>query len=150
MDVSALNGIAIAYDLIGDDHKALNYYQQSIVQLDKLALFVESIKNKLEIAKVYYNTAKFYSKINEYTKAIDLCTLGIELLQNENLTYFLDFLLYEKGFNLMKIKHTQEAETYYLYALVLADIQKNQRVVELIRNDVELYNIQNIDISKQL
>ncbi|CCO10563.1 helix-turn-helix family protein [Carnobacterium maltaromaticum LMA28] len=104
LDISALNGLAIAYDIKNEDDKALNYYQQSLTKLEALPLLIESIKDKIEIAKVYYNTAKFYSKIEDYSQAIELCTSGIKLLQNENLTYYLDYLFYEKGFNLLKIK----------------------------------------------
>ncbi|MFS6999933.1 helix-turn-helix domain-containing protein [Carnobacterium maltaromaticum] len=150
LDISALNGIAIAYDINNEDDKALNYYQQSITQLNKLPLFIETIKDKIEIAKVYFNTAKFYSKIEDYTTAIELCTLGIKVLQNENLTYYLEFLFYEKGFNLLQIKKTYEAEKYYLYALILADIKKNQHIVDVVISDVKLYNIQNVDVNRRL
>ncbi|WP_413497046.1 helix-turn-helix domain-containing protein [Carnobacterium maltaromaticum] len=150
LDISALNGLAIAYDINNEDDKALNYYQQSLTKLEGLPLLIESIKDKIEIAKVYYNTAKFYSKIEDYYKAVELCTLGIKILRNQNLTYYLDYLLYEKGFNLMHIKKIDEAEKYYLYALILADIHKNQHILDVITNDVKLYRIKNVDVTRRL
>lgn len=150
LDISALNGLAIAYDIKNEDDKALNYYQQSLKKLEALPLLIESIKDKIEIAKVYYNTAKFYSKIEDYSKAIELCTSGIKLLQNENLTYYLDYLFYEKGFNLLKIKKIDEAEKYYLYAFILADIHRNKYLVSVIINDIKLYSIQNVNVSRTL
>ena len=150
IDISALNGLAIAYDIKNEDDKALNYYQQSLTKLEALPLLIESIKDKIEIAKVYYNTAKFYSKIEDYYKAVELCTLGIKILRNQNLTYYLDYLLYEKGFNLMHIKKIDEAEKYYLYALILADIHKNQHILDVITNDVKLYRIKNVDVTRRL
>ncbi|MDW5525354.1 helix-turn-helix domain-containing protein [Carnobacterium maltaromaticum] len=150
LDISALNGLAIAYDIKNEDDKALNYYQQSLTKLEALPLLIESIKDKIEIAKVYYNTAKFYSKIEDYSKAIELCTSGIKILRNQNLTYYLDYLLYEKGFNLMHIKKIDEAEKYYLYALILADIHKNQHILDVITNDVKLYRIKNVDVTRRL
>lgn len=150
LDISALNGLAIAYDIKNENDKALNYYQQSLTKLENLPLLIENIKDKIEIVKVYYNTAKFYSKIEDYYKAVELCTLGIKLLRNENLTYYLDYLFYEKGFNLLKIKKIDEAEKYYLYALILADIHKNQHIVDVVISDVTLYGIKNVDVDKRL
>ena len=142
LDVSATNGIATAYDMANEDDKAMTYYEKSIEQLDELLTIIDTISDSPEIAKVYYNTAMFYSKIGEYNKAVNLCSLGIQLLQDEDLTYYLEYLLYEKGFNLMKLKKTHEAEKYYLYALVIADILKNQHAINVIKSDLEKYDIQ--------
>lgn len=150
LDISALNGLAIAYDIKNEDDKALNYYQQSFTKLEDLPLLIESIKDKIEIAKVYYNTAKFYSKIEDYSTAIGLCTEGIQLLRSQNLTYFLEYLFYEKGFNLLKLKKLNEAEKYYLYSLVLSDIHKNEYLLSVIINDVKRYMIKNVDINRRI
>ncbi|WP_317914431.1 helix-turn-helix domain-containing protein [Carnobacterium maltaromaticum] len=150
LDISALNGLAIAYDINNEDDKALNYYQQSITNLHDLPLLIENIKDKIEIAKIYYNTAKFHSKIEDYSTAIGLCTEGIQLLRSQNLTYFLDYLFYEKGFNLLKLKKLNEAEKYYLYSLVLSDIHKNEYLLGVIINDVKRYRIKNVDINRRI
>lgn len=142
IDVSSTNGIGIAYDMANEDDKAKNYYEKSLEQLDELLSSLDSIRLSPELPKVYYNTAVYYSKIEEYNKAINLCTLGIQLLQDEDLTYYLEHLLYEKAFNLMKLKQTQEAEKLYLYALVIADIHKNDYVINVIKNNLESYDIQ--------
>ncbi|MEF9936492.1 MAG: helix-turn-helix transcriptional regulator [Clostridia bacterium] len=150
LDVSAINGIAVAYSLSNEDDKALTYYEQSIEKLDELLTLIDTMKDSLEIAKIYYNTAKFYSKIKQYNKAVNLCSLGIQLLKNENLTYYSEFLFYEKGFNLMQLKKIEQSEKYYLYALVLADINNNQHIFDVITNDVKLYNIKNVGIDTRI
>nr|WP_315529620.1 helix-turn-helix transcriptional regulator [Carnobacterium maltaromaticum] len=142
LDVSATNGIGIAYDIANEDDKALTYYEKSLEQLDELLTIINTINNSPEIPKIYYNTAKFYSKIGEYNKAVNLSSLGIQLLQNEDLTYYLEHLLYEKGFNLMKLKKNHDAEKFYLYALVMADIHNNKHFLDIIKNDLERYDIQ--------
>ncbi|MDZ5760631.1 hypothetical protein RAK27_18480 [Carnobacterium maltaromaticum] len=103
LDVSATNGIGIAYDLQNESDKALTYFDRSLDQLDELFTLIDTINESLEIAKIYYNTAKFYSKIGEYSKSVNLCNLRIRLLKNEGLSYYLDFLTYEKAFNSMKL-----------------------------------------------
>lgn len=142
LDASATNGIGIAYDIANEDDKALTYYEKSLEQLDELLTIIDTINNSPEIPKIYFNTAKFYSKIGEYNKAVNLCSLGIQLLQNEDLNYYLEYLLYEKGFNLMKLQKNKEAEKNYLYALVIADIHKNDYLLDVIKNDLERYDIQ--------
>lgn len=141
LDVCAVNGIGVAYDENNEYDKALTYFEKSISQLDDLLAIIDTMNNSLEIAKIYYNTAAFYSKIGRYTQAINLCSLGIQLLQNESLSYFLDYLFYEKAFNLMKIGKQEEAEKHYLYALVLADIDNNQHIIDVVKSDLEKYNL---------
>ncbi|WP_010050255.1 helix-turn-helix transcriptional regulator [Carnobacterium maltaromaticum] len=141
LDVSATNGIGIAYDIANEDDKAQTYYEKSLEQLDELLTIIDTINNSPEIAKIYYNTAMFYSKIGKYNKAVNLCSLGIQLLQDEDLTYYLEYLLYEKGFNLLKLKKTEEAEKFYLYAFVMADIHKNYLLLDVIKENIEKYNI---------
>ncbi|MGX7418696.1 helix-turn-helix domain-containing protein [Carnobacterium gallinarum] len=141
LDISALNGVAMAYDIIDENDKAQTYYKKSLDALDDFLYKTGTMKDSLEVVKIYYNTAVFYSKIKKYIKAVNLCTLGINLLQNDNLSFYLDLLFYEKGFNLLQLGKTQEAEKYYLYALVTADSNKNEKVVTIIKNDMEQYNI---------
>ena len=129
LDVLSLNGIGIAYFRDNENDEASTYFEQSIEQLDELSSLIDTMKDSLEISKIYYNTALFYSKIGKHNKAVNLCSLGIQLLKNENLTYYLEYLLYEKAFNLMKLNKLKESEKYYLYALVIADLNDNQQSI---------------------
>lgn len=142
IDVSAMNGIGIAYSLQDEDEKALTYFEKSLDQLDELFSLIDTINDSPEIAKTYYNSAKFYSKIGEYSKAVNLCSLGIELLNKEGLAYHLDFLFYEKAFNLMKLNEKNDSAKFYLRAMVMADINDNEILMEIIKNNVLEYDIE--------
>lgn len=112
-DILAMNGIGIAYNMANDHEKALSYYEKSMVELEHFLSTVVTIKNMLEIIKIYYNTAEFYSKIKKYNQVLNLCSIGIQLLQNKNLSFCLDLLLYEKAFNLLQLDRRVEAEKFY-------------------------------------
>ncbi|WP_157456404.1 helix-turn-helix transcriptional regulator [Carnobacterium maltaromaticum] len=142
LDVSATNGIGIAYYNQNENEKALTYFERSLEQLDELFTLIDTINNSPEIAKMYYNSAKFYSEIGEYNKAVNLSNLGIELLKKEGLTYYLDVLLYEKAFNLMELGKKTDSEKNYLHAMVTADSKGNNSLMDTIKSDVEKYGIQ--------
>ncbi|MFS7398058.1 helix-turn-helix domain-containing protein [Carnobacterium maltaromaticum] len=142
LDVSATNGIGIAYYIQKENEKALTYFEKSLEQLDELFTLIDTIKESQEIAKIYYNTAKFYSEIGEYSKALNLAELGIKLLKNENLGYNLDLLLYEKAFNLMKLGEKEESEKFYLFAMVMADFNNNIFALDTIKSDIVEYGIE--------
>lgn len=141
LHVSATNGIGIAYDLQNEYDKALTYFERSLEQLDELFTLIDTINESPEIAKIYYNTAKFYSKIGDYSKSMNLCNLGIRLLKNEGLAYYVDFLTYEKAFNLMKLGKKDEAIKSYLHALAFADFNGNQVIVDIIKKDAVGFDI---------
>lgn len=116
LDILATSGMATVYDIRNEDNKALTYFEKVMNQLDQLTCSTPKIEDGIEVAKIYYNMAKFYSKIKDYKLAVHLSTLGINLIQEQHISYYLDFLLYEKGFNLMKLGQVEEAERYYFYA----------------------------------
>lgn len=70
LDVLSLNGIGIAYFRDNENDKASTYFEQSIEQLDELSSLIDTMKDSLEISKIYYNTALFYSKIGKHNKAV--------------------------------------------------------------------------------
>lgn len=142
LDVSATNGIGIAYYMQKENEKALTYFEKSLEQLDELFTLIDTIKDSQEIAKIYYNTAKFYSEIGKYSKALNLTNLGIKLLKNERLGYYLDLLLYEKAFNLMKLGKKEESEKFYLFAMVMADFNDNKFAIDTIKSDIIEYSIE--------
>lgn len=143
LDVLATNRIGVAYFMDSELDKARTYFEKSLVQLNEMIGTINSLQDSLEITKIYYNTAKFYSSVEDYEKATQLSTLGIELLHRENLSYYLDFLLYEKGFNLMKLGKMEEASEYYFYAAALAKLNNNEHAMEGIKADMKQYKIAN-------
>ncbi|MDZ5759650.1 hypothetical protein RAK27_13390 [Carnobacterium maltaromaticum] len=55
-----------------ENDKSLTYFEQFLEQLDELFKLIDTINNSPEIAKMYYNSAKFYFEIGEYNKAVNL------------------------------------------------------------------------------
>ena len=108
-DILTINGIGLAYYFESEEEKARTYFEKSLVQLDQFMSQMVSLDESIEITKLYYATAKFYSEIGKYSKALNLANLGIKLLKNERLGYYLDLLLYEKAFNLMKLGKKEES-----------------------------------------
>ncbi|MDZ5759649.1 hypothetical protein RAK27_13385 [Carnobacterium maltaromaticum] len=64
------------------------------------------------------------------------------VLKKEGLTYYLDVLVYEKGFNLIKLGKDEECEKFYLHAMVIADSTGNNSLMDTIKSDVEKYGIE--------
>lgn len=136
LDILTTNGIGLAYFLGNEEDKALTYFEKSLVDLDNFLSESVLLSENIEITRLYYATAKFYSKIKEYKKAVDLCTLGINLQQNQNVNYELEQLYYEKAFNLAELNRTSESEEFYYYATALAKMAKNKVVLEAIKQDL--------------
>ncbi len=66
---------------------------------------------------------------------MNLCNLGIRLLKNEGLAYYVDFSTYEKAFNLMKLGKKGEAIKASLHSLAFADFNGSQVVADIIKKD---------------
>ncbi|MFS7410593.1 helix-turn-helix domain-containing protein [Carnobacterium maltaromaticum] len=142
LDILTTNGIGLAYFLDSEKDKALTYFEKSLVELDNFTSESALLNEEsIEITKMYYATAKFYSAIEEYTKAVDLCTLGINLQQNMHVNYELEQLYYEKAFNLAKLNRKNEAEEFYSYATALAKMIGNQTVIKVIKKNLSEFKL---------
>ncbi|AOA00573.1 MULTISPECIES: helix-turn-helix domain-containing protein [Carnobacterium] len=139
VDVLVTNSIGIAYDSKNDIKKAKVYFDKSIDDIQELNK-VEA-DNFTKLLKIYYNAAKFYSKIEIYDKAISLSDIGIDLLQKDKSYYMLDFLYYEKGFNLLKKGNKKEAEEFYFLAMACAIMNGNDNIVTGIKEDIKQYKL---------
>ena len=141
IDVLATNGIGIAYVLDSELEKALTYYEKALNQLEKLIENFGEILDSADITPVYFNSAKFYSQIENYEKAVDLCNLGITLQQMNHTNSELDRLFYEKAFNLAKLGEMKEAEKFYFHAASVASLNGNDVVVKAIKMDMKEFKI---------
>ncbi|CRH19668.1 helix-turn-helix domain-containing protein [Carnobacterium maltaromaticum] len=135
-DILTINGIGLAYYFESEEEKARTYFEKSLVQLDQFMSQMVSLDESIEITKLYYATAKFYSEIKEYSKAVDLCSLGIQVQLDQHVNYELEMLYYEKAFNLAKLNKKSEAEECYYYATALAKMINNTMVVETIKENI--------------
>lgn len=141
IDVLATNGIGIAYVLDSELEKALTYYEKALNQLEKLIENFGEILDSADITPVYFNSAKFYSQIENYEKAVDLCNLGITLQQMNHTNIELDRLFYEKAFNLAKLGEMKEAEKFYFHAASVASLNGNDVVEKAIKMDMKEFKI---------
>ncbi|MEG1045213.1 helix-turn-helix transcriptional regulator [Carnobacterium sp.] len=146
LDILATNGIGLTYFMIEEEEKekALTYFEKSLTQLDDFmnqSSSLLSFKDNLEIMKLYYTTAKFYSEIGEYKKALNLCDLGIILQKSYHVNYDLERLYYEKGFNLVKLGDLKKARDFYGLAAALAKMDENELVLEIIRENMNKFDL---------
>ncbi|MDQ8265040.1 helix-turn-helix domain-containing protein [Enterococcus faecium] len=92
--------------------------------------------DNLMVCAVYYNIATYYSKIENYEKAIQLCEKGIEYNKKHKSTHSLEYLLYEIAFC-----HNQLGEDDYLErymdAKKVACFNGNDHAVKVIENDLK-------------
>lgn len=141
LDILITNGIGLAYFMNLEENKALTYFEKSLTGLDEFVKRTVSLDESIEITKLYYTSANFHSKIKEYNKAIDLCTLGIKVQQKYHINYDLERLYYEKAFNLAQLGKLTEARENYSFAESLAKMVGNDLVVEVIQKDRKHFNI---------
>lgn len=145
-DILTINGIGLAYYFESEEEKARTYFEKSLVQLDQFMSQMVSLDESIEITKLYYATAKFYSEIKEYSKAVDLCSLGIQVQLDQHVNYELEMLYYEKAFNLAKLNKKSEAEECYYYATALAKMINNTMVVETIKENIIKFQLNSANV----
>lgn len=139
MDVLVMHAIGITYLSDKDSGKAITYIEKSLENIEKIDKVTANYWNHL--VKLYYNSAKFYSELKEYKKAIELCTKGIDLYGESKKCFYLDMLMYEKGFNLLKNKQKKEAEKHYFIAAGLGFVNNNKQLLTIIRKDSLEYKL---------
>lgn len=145
-DILTINGIGLAYYFESEEEKARTYFEKSLVQLDQFMSQMVSLDESIEITKLYYATAKFYSEIKEYSKAVDLCSLGIQVQLDQHVNYELEMLYYEKAFNLAKLNKKSEAEECYYYAAALAKMINNTMVLETIKENIIKFRLNSTNV----
>ncbi|WP_157455840.1 helix-turn-helix domain-containing protein [Carnobacterium maltaromaticum] len=145
-DILTINGIGLAYYFESEEEKARTYFEKSLAQLDQFMSQMVSLDESIEITKLYYATAKFYSEIKEYSKAVDLCSLGIQVQLDQHVNYELEMLYYEKAFNLAKLNKKSEAEECYYYATALAKMINNTMVIETIKENIIKFQLNSTNV----
>lgn len=107
--------------------------------LENKTLFVHGNIN--ELMKIYFNIAKFYSEIKDFNMAVRMSDEGLFWATELNSSYHVDFLNYEKGFNLFHLGEIERAESCYNVAYVFAIFSKNRSLEKVIIEDVLEYGI---------
>lgn len=92
--------------------------------------------DNLMVFAVYYNIATYYSKIENYEKAIQLCEKGIEYNKKHKSTHSLEYLLYEIAFCHKQLGEDDYLERY-MDAKKVACFNGNDHAVKVIENDLK-------------
>jgi len=129
-NILANNGLGIVFEGKKDFSFAKKYYDQSLSASRELSNI------PLRLVKIFYNAARFYSTIEDYNKAIDLCHEGISINKKYQSTFQLEYLLYEKAFNFYKANHS-DYKTLYADAKKIAHFNHNEYVSKIIDSDLE-------------
>lgn len=140
-DVLALSGISIVYSMHEEDDKALVYTDRTLQLLDEFVAEGYEKKDTNDIVRIYFNSAKIYSKTKKYEKAVSLSSMGISLQQLNDSMNGLEHLMYEKAYNLQQLEQVSEAEKFYFYAAAMAMVNKNNEMSKTISSDMELYKV---------
>lgn len=140
-DILIFVGLGVSEVLSDNLTEAQMWFEKAVELLRNEILFKDS--NKKEIMKIYFNAAKFYSQIKDYKEAVKLSEEGIFWAKELGSSYHLDYLNYEKGFNLYMLGKIEEAESYYNVSYVLATVLNNEIIMKTIINDCshEKFNI---------
>lgn len=141
LDILITNGIGLAYFMESDHEKALTYFEKSLILLDGFLEQTDSSIENGEVLKVYFTSAKFYSEIGNYNKALNLCELSIALQKKLNMNYELDRLYYEKAFNLIQLGERKGGKEYYYYASVLSKLSDNEVLSKVIQKDMQTFDL---------
>lgn len=124
------NGLGTVFDKRGDKKYAEKYYRNVLLEIEQLD------KIPLRYVTIFFNIAQFYSSINEYRKAVDVCNQGIEVTRSYQSTYCLEALLYEKAFNTCKLDDESYKELYE-DARKVAIYNNNPRIIKTIHDDLK-------------
>lgn len=129
--ISTINELGVAYDLMNKSEQAQYYMDKSV------DMFELTDQESIEGSKIYYNAAKFFSKINQYHSAVVYCKRGIEVCYRLQSTNVLGFLYYELAYNLYEIGDKKAAYNTYNESLVIAKINRNEYLQEVILKDMK-------------
>lgn len=127
----AKNGVGVIYALKGEEDAALDYIESSLELLKD-----SEYRNDIEMMKIYYNASKFFSHLKDYKRAYDLADEGIRILIDGFSSYSLDYLVYEKAYNAMKLGQENYPELYE-DAKTFAKYMNNEKILSVIDQDLK-------------
>lgn len=139
LDVQSTNALGIAYYQNNRKDLAEYFFDKSVQDLE----LVEEINDHyiVKTLKILNNCANYYSKESNYSKALELCDIAIDMAKNENIVSQLDKLYYEKAFSLVMTNRRGTAVDYFFLALAFAESNNNFSLVLTIKNDMKDFNL---------
>ncbi|WP_413517947.1 helix-turn-helix domain-containing protein [Carnobacterium maltaromaticum] len=150
LDSLTTNGIAVAYFMANELDKSKYYFEKSLAQLEEIRKADVQFSDVAESIKIYYNSAKYYSAVKNYTKAIELCSAGIKLQKEDGSIHGLELLLYEKGINLCKQGKIEDAGHVFYLAVALCELNDRKDLIQTIKKDSQEYKIESLVFSYKI
>ncbi|MDT2010834.1 helix-turn-helix domain-containing protein [Carnobacterium divergens] len=147
-DVLTLVGLGISYVKTDEVDVAKTYFDKALNLLKLIKKLDRS--GILEFAKIYYNSAKFFSLIKDYYRAINLCEIAIDLVLRQDSRYHLAYLYYEYAFNLVQLGHNDISSEYYQIAYSLACIDNIEVVRIGVIQDIKQFGIKMLNLSTDI
>lgn len=117
--ILANTGVGVTYQEKGQLNFAQIYFTKALTGITHTNQQYPLIFNE-----VLYKVAGFYRETKEYQKAIDLCKKAIEINQNYQSTFFLEYLVQEIGRN-KEALNDKNASSFFADALKIANFNKN-------------------------
>lgn len=143
INVLTFCGLGISSYMQNNLKMAMSYFDVTVNQ-------AKDFSDLKELAKVYYNSAKFYSSQNDCYKAINLCERGILVIRNLDIKYHASYLYYELANNLARIANFEDAALNYFYASSYAIESNIMTVKKAIIEDIKEFNLEQFDYIKKL
>lgn len=143
INVLTFCGLGISSYMQNNLKMAMTYFDVTVNQ-------AKDFSDIKELAKVYYNSAKFYSSQNDCYKAINLCEQGIAVIRKLDIKYHASYLYYELANNLARIDNFEDAALNYFYASSYAIESNILTVKKSIIEDIKEFNLEQFDYIKKL
>ena len=127
--ILSVNSLGIFYEMEDELDKAKVYYEKSITMLENMTTEVP-----IEATKIYFNTARFYSSIQEFALAYRVACQGLILNRAHQSLYMLDNLAYEVAYNDF-MKSTELDYPDFSKAKEFANFNNNNKILEVIKKE---------------
>ena len=123
--ILSISGMATCFSFSEEHKRAATYYEKALTLME-LHVPAECV----ECADVYYASAKFYSNHENYSRAYELCNMGILLTEKNHSTHLLEALYFERGKNQEQghLKGSYTPKQNYLIAEALSTINQNDQL----------------------
>lgn len=123
--ILSINGMAACFSFSGEHKRAKTYYEKALMLMEQ-----HVPAECIECADIYYTSAKFYSNQNNYSRAYELCTMGILLTEKNHSTHMLEGLYFERGKNQEngQLRGVYIPQENYLIAEALSAINQNDQL----------------------
>ncbi|WP_211750399.1 helix-turn-helix domain-containing protein [Paenibacillus sp. Marseille-Q4541] len=142
-NIEIINSIGIIYFEDQQYDLSISYLEEAL-RLLKNSIY---IVDKTIHSKIYYNTAKCLTRLNQFTESNIYCEIGIKHCLKIDSNYLLGELYYHRGYNFALMCMYQDALINFQKALSLFEIQSQFSFLDTTLKQIEKVNLQIEDTS---